>query len=482
MSVNKIGKPEAEQMERRAGAKGNVHELPTRRAQNRESVSPGLERVRQVARHKKKEKFTTLLHHLSYQRLWESFYALKRHASPGIDGQGWESYEESLQDNLRRLHRRIHAGGFRASPVLRQYIAKQDGSRRPLGVTALEDKIVQRAVVDILQAIYEEDFLGFSYGFRPRRRQHDALDALSTAIETSPVNWILDADLKSFFDTVDHEWLMRFVEHRVADGRILRLIRNWLTAGVVEDGRLLANDSGTPQGAVLSPLLANIYLHYVFDLWAQQWRQRTALGRVVIVRYADDIVVGFAREIDARRFLVDVKQRFSAFALQLNDEKTRLLQFGRHARVRCRREGRTKPETFTFLGFVFISGQSRRGVFQLQRHSRADRMRNTLRDIKDRLRRMLHAPIPEQGAWLKVVVQGYLNYHAVPTNIRALSAFVHHVTVLWMRTLKRRSQKSRLTWDRMNNIARVWLPTPRILHPWPNVRFAVTHPRREPSA
>jgi group II intron reverse transcriptase/maturase len=440
-------------------------------------VPHGLERVRQAARQRKKEQFTALLHHVTTDRLRESFHALKRKAAPGVDGMTWQYFEAGLEDNVQRLHKQVQSGAYRALPVRRQYIPKPDGKQRPLGIAALEDKVVQRAVVEVLNAIYEEDFLGFSYGFRPGRSQHDAMDALSTAITRTPVNWILDADIRNFFDGLSQEWLIRFMEHRVGDQRIIRLVRKWLKAGVLEDGELSVSDTGTPQGAVASPLLANVYLHYAFDLWAQRWRRLEAKGNVIISRYADDIVVGFELEADARRFWDAMRTRLEKFALTLHPDKTRLLEFGRYAADRRKRRDLGRPETFTFLGFIFICGRSRRGAFQLQRKTRGDRMRAKLRQIKSDLRRRMHEPIPEQGRWLKQVVRGYFAYHAVPTNIRALGAFRHHVIGLWVRTLRRRSQKDRKSWTRMSQIADSWLPRPRILHPWPEQRFAVKHPR-----
>lgn len=367
-------------------------------------------------------------------------------------------------------------------PSRRQYIRKPDGRQRPLGIAALEDKIVQRAVVEVLNAIYEQDFLGFSYGFRPGRSQHNALDALATAIIRTPVNWILDCDVQAFFDSVDHDWLVRFVEHRIGDARIVELIRQWLKAGVLEDGRVPPADGGTPQGAVISPLLANIYLHYVFDLWADQWRRRRTTGQIAIVRYADDQIIGFEHEDDARRFAADLELRLRQFGLALHPTKTRLLEFGRYAATVRARRGLGKPQTFDFLGFTHICGRSWRGKFMLLRFTRRDRMRARLQAIKVELRRRMHVPIPDQGAWLQQVVRGYYAYHAVPTNFARLSAFRHHVIRLWQRVLSRRSQKSRVLWDRMYRLAADWLPLPRILHPWPLVRFAVTHPGWEPGA
>jgi RNA-directed DNA polymerase len=476
--ANKTGKPVAERVEPRAGTKGNTVQPHTRRTQRRGSVSQGLDRVRSAARQRKKEKFTALLHHVTVDLLMDAFLALKRRAAPGVDGVTWEDYEVGLVGNLQDLHARVHSGGYRALPVRRKFIPKPGTDKqRPLGIAALEDKIVQRAVVTVLNAIYEEDFLGFSYGFRPGRGQHDALDALSVAIGDTPVNWILDADIRSFFDEIDQKWLVRFLEHRVGDERVIRLVRKWLKAGVLEEGQWSVSETGTPQGAVASPLLANVYLHYVFDLWAKQWRKREARGNIVFVRYADDVVVGFEHESDARRFWDAMRQRFEQFGLELHGEKTRLLEFGRHAAAQRKRRGLGKPETFTFLGFIFICGRTRSGAFQLQRKTRGDRMRAKLREVKQQLRRRMHEAIPLQGQWLKAVVTGFFAYHAVPTNSRALGAFRHHVTDLWRRTLRRRSQKDRLTWERMAKIADAWLPKPRILHPWPSERFAVKHPR-----
>lgn len=480
--ANKAGQPAAEWVEPRAGAEGNTDQPHTRRTQSRGSVSQGLERVRHAARQRKKERFTALLHHVTVDLLREAFLALRRRAAPGVDGLTWQDYEAELEVNLQSLHARVQCGTYRALPVKRRFIPKPDGKQRPLGITALEDKIVQRAVVMVLGAIYEEDFLGFSYGFRPGRSQHDALDALAVGIGTARVNWILDADIRSYFDRIDQKWLVRFLEHRIGDERVIRLVRKWLKAGVLDDGTWSVSGTGTPQGAVASPLLANVFLHYVFDLWAAQWRRREATGKMIVVRYADDIVAGFEHETDARHFWDAMRARFEQFALELHEDKTRLLEFGRFAAARRQRRGLGKPETFTFLGFVFICGRSRRGAFQLFRHSRGDRMRRTLQDIKVQLRDRRHDAIPEQGRWLRAVVTGYFAYHAVPTNSRALGAFHHHVTDLWRRSLRRRGQRGGLTWNRVTKLAGDWLPRPRILHPWPERRFAVNHPRWEPNA
>jgi group II intron reverse transcriptase/maturase len=474
--------PPGEPVEPRAAAEGNAVEDGMLRTQRRAGMSHGLDRVRQAARLDSKMRFTALLHHVTLELLRDAYSWLKRDAAPGVDGVTWHDYGEALEANLRDLHGRVQRGGYRAQPSRRQYIPKPDGRRRPLGIAALEDKIVQRALVEVLNAIYEEDFLGFSYGFRPGRSQHDALDALAVGIDRARVNWILDADIAGFFDAVSHDWLIRFVEHRIGDRRVLRLIRKWLKAGVTEDGETVATETGTPQGAVISPLLANVYLHYVFDLWAERWRQRQAQGNVIMVRYADDIVVGFEHQADATRFLAELHTRIGQFALTLHPGKTRLIEFGRHAAANRERRGLGKPETFNFLGFTHICGKSRRGAFQLRRKTRRDRMRAKLAAIKLELKRRLHAPIREQGGWLRQVVAGHLAYHAVPTNSAALSAFRFHVSQLWLRALRRRSQRATLEWRRMAQLEAQWLPKPRILHPWPDVRFAVKHPRWEPDA
>jgi RNA-directed DNA polymerase len=472
----------AEPVERRAETKGNADQQSTCRAQSRVSVSQALDRIRKVAKERKKERFTALFHHISIDLLEEAFYELKENAAPGVDRLTWTDYEAGLERKLEDLHDRVQRGAYRALPSRRVYIPKPDGRQRPLAVAALEDKIVQRAVVALLNAIYEEDFLGFSYGFRPGRGTHNALDALCVGIHSRKVSFILDADIQSFFDTVNQEWLIRFVEHRIGDRRIIRLIRKWLKAGVMENGVVTVSERGTGQGAVISPLLANIYLHYVLDLWVVRWRQRVATGDMIIVRYADDFIVGFEHESDARHFLHEMRERLQKFALTLHPEKTRLIEFGRFAAERRERRGLGKPETFNFLGFTFICGKTRQGKFQIKRKTRRDRMRAKLKMIKEEMWRRMHQPIPIQGKWLWYVVNGYFNYHAVPTNARALAVFRHHVLDLWRRALRRRSQKDRITWTRMTQLANDWLPKPIILHPWPSDRFAVTHPRWEPYA
>jgi RNA-directed DNA polymerase len=422
-------------------------------------------------------KFTALLHHLTVDLLRESFYAIKRKAAPGVDGTRWQGYATGLEGRLVDLHNRVHRGAYQVKPSRRVYIEKADGRQRPLGVAALEDKIVQQAVATILNQIYEEDFLGFSYGFRPGRSQHQALDALSVALTERKVNYVLDADIRGFFDHLDHGWMLKFVQHRVADPRIVRLIQKWLKAGVMEGGQWSETEMGTPQGAVISPLLANIYLHYVFDLWVNAWRKKHAYGDVIVVRYADDTVLGFQHQAEADRFLADFRERLEKFGLELHPDKTRRIEFGRFAEPNRKRRGEGKPETFDFLGFTHISGKDRNGNYTVRRKTIGQRMRKKLQELKQLLRSRRHDPVAQTGEWLKSVVQGYFNYHAVPGNTDALNVFRERVTWLWRGSLLRRSQRHHLTWDRMHRLAARWLPPPRVVHPWPRQRFAANHPR-----
>jgi group II intron reverse transcriptase/maturase len=422
-------------------------------------------------------KFTALLHHLTVGLLRESFFALKREAAPGVDGTTWQEYETGLEDRLVDLHSRVHRGAYRAKPSRRVYIPKADGRQRPLGVAALEDKIVQQGVVTILNVIYEEDFLGFSYGFRPGRSQHQALDALSYALLQKKVNYVVDADIRSFFDRIDKSWMIKFMEHRVADRRILRLIQKWLNAGVMEEGQWSETEMGTPQGAVISPLLANIYLHYAFDLWVEAWRKKCAQGDVIVIRYADDTVLGFQHQAEADRFLQDLRERLGKFGLELHPDKTRRIEFGRSAEMSRKRRGEGKPETFDFLGFTHICGKTRHGAFTVRRQTISKRMRAKLQEIKQQLRRRMHEPVPQTGKWLQSVVQGYFNYHAVPGNLDRLGDFRARVTRFWRRTLRRRGQRRPINWARLHRLAERWLPRPRVLHPYPAQRFAATHPR-----
>jgi group II intron reverse transcriptase/maturase len=424
-----------------------------------------------MARRDGKVRFTALLHHVSVDRLRASYWGLNPKAATGVDGVTWAEYGRDLEENLRDLHARVQRGAYRARPTRRVFIPKPDGRQRPLGVAALEDKILQRAVVEVLNAIYEQDFLGFSYGFRSGRSQHDALDALATAITRKKVNWVLDADLRDFFTSLDQGWLEKFLEYRIADKRVLRLIQRWLRAGVIEDGKWSSTEEGTAQGASVSPLLANVYLHYVFDLWADQWRRRNARGDVILTRFADDYVAGFEHREDAERFLADLRDRFAQFGLELHPDKTRLIEFGRFAARNRERRGDRKPDTFDFLGFTHICARTKNGRFKLKRVTSKKKMRAKLKSVKTEMSRRRHHPIPDQGRWLASVLSGHYRYYAVPDNSHALHAFRERVIGHWRHALSRRSQKDHMTWEQINRYARAWLPQPRILHPWPDARF-----------
>jgi len=474
---NKDGTSPAESGEERPLIEENAGQPNTYPTQSGKGVSQGLAGVRKAAKENKEMKFTALLHHLTVDLLRESFYSLKRKAAPGVDGVTWQEYEDGLEDRLTDLHGRVHRGAYRATPSRRVYIEKEDGRQRPLGVAALEDKLVQYAVATILNQIYEEEFLGFSYGFRSGRSQHDALDALSYALLKKKVNYILDADVRSFFDNLDKGWMIRFIEHRVADPRILRLIQKWLKAGVMEEGKWSEPKTGTPQGSVISPLLANVYLHYAFDLWVNVWRNKRAQGEVVAVRYADDVILGFQYRTDADRFLENLRERLAMFGLELHPDKTRRIEFGRFAEENRNRRGEGKPETFDFLGFTHISAKNSLGRFTVRRKTIRKRMRAKLRQLKQELQQRMHDPIAQTGRWLRSVVQGYFNYYAVPGNLDSLAVFRERLLGLWWRRLRRRSQRDRFSWNRMLTLGRRWLPEPRVLHPYPAVRFAANHPR-----
>ena len=463
----------AEMVEERSVAEGSADLAPACRTQSREHASMGLEGVREVARRDGRARFTALLHHITPSLLVDSFYELKRDAAAGVDGETWGQYEGRLHSRVHELHRELHTGAYRAQPSRRVYIPKADGSERPLGIAALEDKVVQQAVVTVLNTIYESDFLGFSYGFRRGRSQHDALDALTMGLTRRRVGWILDADISAFFDTIEHESMMRFLAHRIADKRLLRLIHKWLKAGVVEDGRRLVAEKGTPQGAVLSPLLANIYLHYALDLWAHRWRVRHAVGDMILVRYADDSVMGFQYEGVARRFLAALAERLACFGLKLHPEKTRLIEFGRFAQANRDRRGQGKPETFDFLGFTHCCGKTRKGWFKILRLTVKKRMRARLAAIREALKRRRHEPVAIVGQWLRRVVQGYFNYYAVPGNLRRLDGFRDEVSRAWHQALKRRGQKHRLPWKRFAGLVRQYIPSVRQCHPYPSERFGV---------
>lgn len=475
---NNGGPPPAEDREGRPLTKENAGEPRTRRTQSRESVSQGLAGVRKAASQDRKQKFTALLHHVTVDLLRISYYSLKRRASAGVDGMTWEEYGTDLEARLKDLHGRVHRGRYQAKPSRRVYIPKADGRQRPLGIAALEDKVVQHAVVQVLNAIYEEDFKDFSYGFRPGRNQHQALDALSVGLMRLKVNYVLDCDIRGFFDNLSHEILMQFLQHRIADPRILRLIQKWLKAGVMEDGQWSDTTVGCPQGAVASPLLANIYLHYVFDCWVNYCRNRCARGDLLVIRFADDFVTGFQYKEEAEQFLGVLRERLAKFKLELHPDKTRLIEFGRYAEADRKRRGQGKPETFDFLGFTHICGRTRKqGWFQVQRKTVAKKLRAKLRELKQALRRRMHASIEEQGIWLKSVVQGHLNYYAVPGNFDSLKGFRTQLIRLWFRTLRKRSQRDKMNWARMGQLVRQWLPPARILHPYPDQRYAAIHPK-----
>lgn len=471
----------AEAVEGRRLAKGNPHQQTMLRTQRRVRMPHELERIRQAAQRDRKMRFTTLLHHVYRpETLRRAYHGLNPQAAPGVDGVTWKQYGEDLAGNLQDLAERLKRGAYRAQPTRRTFIPKADGGQRPLGVTALEDKIVQAALVQVLNAIYEVDFLGFSYGCRPGRSQHDALDALTVGLVRSKVNWVLSIDIRGFFDAMDHGWLVKFLEHRIADRRIVRLIQKWLKAGVLEDGQYIPSETGSPQGASFSPLAANIYLYYVFDRWAHQWRQRNGQGDIRLSRYVDDIVVGFEKRQEAEQLLTALPQRLAAFGLALHPEKTRLIEFGRFARERRQERGLGKPESFNFLGFTHVCGKSRTGKFRVERRTMAQRFRAKLGEIKAELRRRRHQPVPEQGAWLRSVLLGHYHYYGVPLNIKALQRFQKEVMRLWQRSLSRRSQKGAVTWKRMQRYVDRWIPAVRIYHPYPQERFGVMTQGRSP--
>ncbi len=474
-SPNKAGQPAAEGMEGRGLAKGNLPQQNASRIQSRKDAPSAQERVRQAARKDKKLRFTALLHHIyNLDTLRMAYFRLKKEAAPGVDGETWRHYGEKLEENLQDLSERLKRGAYRAKPVRRVFIPKADGRQRPLGVTALEDKIVQRAAVEVLNAIYETDFLGFSYGFRPGRSQHQALDALYTGLLTRKVNWVLDLDIRSFFDGISHEWLVKFIEHRVADRRVVRLIQKWLNAGVLEDGKRIRVKEGTPQGGSASPLLANVYLHYVFDLWVQAWRRKHAHGDVIVVRFADDVVLGFQVKSDADQFRAELTERMRKFNLELHPQKTRLLEFGPYAIDNRQKRGEGKPETFNFLGFTHIYVKKRsNGRYTVLRQTIRKRLQTKRNEVKAELQRRMHEPIPEMAKWLRAVVRGHIRYYGVPMNQPALALFRFRVGWLWHRALSRRSQNGRVLWNRMRRLITRWLPLPTVCHPYPLRRMGV---------
>jgi len=467
-----------EAVEGRPLTKENTEQPNSYRTPSRGSGNSGLERVRETARKDGKVRFTALLHHVNVELLRDSYYSLQKGAAPGVDGVTWEEYGSNLEARISDLHGRIHRGAYRAQPSRRVWIPKADGRQRPLGIAALEDKIAQHAVGRVLQQIWEEDFLGFSYGFRPGRSQQDALDALYVGIERKKVNWVIDLDIRAFFDEVEHGWLVQFVEHRIGDKRMVRLIQKWLKAGVWEQGQWQETKEGTPQGSGISPLLANLYLHYVLDLWVNQWRKKEAQGDMIMVRYADDAVLGFQHREEAERFLEQLRERLGKFGLELHPEKTRLIEFGRYAAERRKKRGEGKPETFNFLGFTHICGTSHKtGRFMVRRKTMGQRMAAKLKDIGTKLRVRLHDSVADTVKWLSSVVRGYFQYHAIPGNEERLEEFRNQLLRLWLRQLRRQSQKSRWTWERFQDRLGGLLPAIRILHPYPNVRFDAKHPR-----
>ncbi len=476
-SLNKPGLTTgAERMEGRSLTKGKGFQSPMPRTQSRMmGMSATLERLRLAVRRDKKVKLTSLYHHVyNVDYLREAYFRLKREAAPGVDGETWQHYGQDLEKNLQDLSERLQRGAYRVTPVRRAYIEKADGRQRPLGIPALEDKIVQSVTAQIFSIIWEEEFLGFSYGFRPGRNPHNALDALTVGIERKCVRWVLDADLRGFFDTISHEWLVKFIEHRVGDQRVVHLIQKWLKAGVLEEGSWTPSEEGTPQGGLISPVLANIYLHYAFDLWAHQWRRQKAHGEVILVRYADDFVVGFQHRAEAEQFQRELTARLHQFNLELHADKTRLIEFGRYAATNRAERGEGKPETFHFLGFTHICGTTRKGKFTVLRQTMRKRMRAKLKTIKLELMQRLDASIPEQGKWLRSVVTGHNRYYGVPRNRPALKMFRRQLVRLWKHVLERRSQTGQIEWERMNRLARKWLPSSHIYHPYPDQRLVVT--------
>ncbi|MFT5319700.1 MAG: RNA-directed DNA polymerase [Chlamydiales bacterium] len=473
---NKPVKMGAERVEGRGMPKENKKQQNMLRTQSRESVHSELQLIHQKAKTDKKMRFTALMHHIyNIDMLRLSYLEIKRNAAPGVDKETWESYGMDLENKLQDLSQKLKCGAYKAKPVRRVYIPKADGKQRPLGVTALEDKIVQRATAAVMNTVYEADFVGFSYGFRPKRGQHQALDALYVGISTKKVNYVFDADIRDFFNKISREWLIKFIKHRIADKRVLRLIQKWLNVGILEEGKIIYNEQGTPQGSSISPLLANVFLHYVYDLWVQQWRKQKARGEVIVVRFADDTVVGFQYESDAKQFQEELKKRLFKFGLELHPEKTRLIEYGRYAIERRVKRGKGKPETFTFLGFTHICGKRRKdGKFAILRQTIKKKMRSKIGEIKSELKRRMHNPIQETGRWLNSVLTGHYRYYGVPSNYNAMSKFRDEISVRWLRVLRRRGQKGLMSWEKMRALLNRWLPKPQICHEYPNKRMGVT--------
>lgn len=474
-SLNKPNNMGAEKMEGRGLPKENKRQQNMLRTQRRESVLSKLQLIHQKAKADKEMRFTTLMHHIyNIDMLRMSYLEMKRNAAPGVDRETWESYGMNLEENLKNLSMKLKCGAYRAKAVKRVYIPKTDGKLRPLGITALEDKIVQRAAVAVLNTVYEADFERFSYGFRPKCSQHQALDALYVGISTRKVNYVFDADIRDFFNKINREWLIKFIEHRIADKRVVRLIQKWLNAGILEEGKIIYNEQGTIQGSSASPLLANVFLHYVYDLWIKQWRKQKARGDVIVVRFADDTVVGFQYESDAKQFHEELKERLLKFGLELHPEKTRLIEFGRYAAEKRKKRGEEKPETFTFLGFTHICGKRYKdGKFEILRQTIKKRMRAKISEIKDELKERMHDSIRDVGQWLRSVVIGHYRYFGVPGNYDDMNDFRNAITENWIHVLRRRGQKGLITWERMRKLIDYWLPRPQICHKYPNQRFGV---------
>src|SRR5690625_1023779 len=481
-SANKGTAFPAESMEGRTPAERKTDRNAENRVQNRVFASPGLARVRQIAEAEKSFRFCNLFHFLKVDLLRVSFYQLKRSAAPGLDEKTWYDYEQTLGERLPELERELHIGSYRATPAKRTYITKDDGRQRPLGIQAIEDKVVQQACVNILNEIFEPNFSGFSYGYRPGRSQHDALDALHEGIMRRKINWVLDCDVEGFFDNLDHDFLMSFIEERVTDKRMLRLLRKWLRVGWQEDGKRHSGTVGTPQGSVISPLLANIFLNSAMDKWFTRWRKAEAKGETIGVRYADDSVFGFQYKSEAEEFLKALEERLQAHKLKLHPVKTRLIEFGRFAASNRRERKQCKPETFDFLGFTHICGTTRRGKFCIRRKTSQKRLRRKLKEVKVELTKRMHEPLSKTGRWLASVIRGFTQYHGVPRNMKAAREFYTQVSRMWLRVIRRRSQKARKrwTWERFYRLQGKWLPRPRVVHPYPNVRFDAKHSRQEP--
>ena len=406
--VNKLEKSRAESVEGRGLTKRNTHATADGQTQGWKTITSRLKSVREAAKKDKEVKFSSLLHHITVDLLKKSFYSLKRGSAAGVDGVSWTEYERVLKGNLEKLKEAIQSGKYKPKPARRIYIPKADGSERPISIQSIEDKVAQQAIVIILEQIYEMDFLGFSYGFRPGRSQHDALDALHVGIMRKKINWILDLDIKKFFDTVEHAWLIRFLEHRIVDKRVLRLITQWITVGYQDaKGRRHRATVGMPQGAVISPILSNIYLHYVYDLWLQQWRRRNCVGDMITARFADDSVSGFQNQRDAERFLSELKLRMAKFGLELHEGKTRIIEFGRFAKERRKEKGLGKPETFDFLGFTHYGGTTKKsGAFMVWRKTARKRLNAKIKEIRKELLRWRHKPIREDSTMAFISHEG----------------------------------------------------------------------------